>query len=403
MSEPITFSDYCQCEIVAAANADQTTLIVSTPTEDFPTFDATHTYFLLTIVDSPSFDINLVPPAQREIVKVTAYAAVSAGYQLTVVRGITTTPQIWAVGSVVELRPCAQALEDLKGSGTFVQAQYVVMSASGDLTSERVLTAGTNITITDNGAGGTVVIEATGGGSGCTSQSQAFTSSSNFTVPANVTYVEVTMIGGGGGGRGAAAANANSGHGGGSGEQVVRWPLPVTPGAVMAVTIGAGGAGSADASTAGTTGGTTSFGGFSVVGGVGALTGAGGTGGGVNGGEVAATPDFWGLPGYAESPCHFGGSAGGNGTSGGNAGRDGGGSGGFTTGGAGGAATGSDAGGGGGGASPYGLGGAGGAGGIAGVAAGSTAYGAGGGGAGANANVAGGAGKSGYVVINWIA
>ena len=43
---------------------------------------------------------------------------------------------------------------------------YVVMSASGDLHNERVLTAGTGITITDGGAGGNVTIAATGGGAG---------------------------------------------------------------------------------------------------------------------------------------------------------------------------------------------------------------------------------------------
>ena len=45
---------------------------------------------------------------------------------------------------------------------------YVVMSASSDLTGERVLTAGTGISITDGGANSTVTIAATGGGGGGT-------------------------------------------------------------------------------------------------------------------------------------------------------------------------------------------------------------------------------------------
>lgn len=44
-------------------------------------------------------------------------------------------------------------------------ASYVVMSTTSSLSSERVLTAGTGITITDGGAGGPVTIAATGGGS----------------------------------------------------------------------------------------------------------------------------------------------------------------------------------------------------------------------------------------------
>lgn len=50
------------------------------------------------------------------------------------------------------------------GVGAPADAQYVVLSANGDLTSERVLTAGANITITDGGAGSTVTIAAAGGG-----------------------------------------------------------------------------------------------------------------------------------------------------------------------------------------------------------------------------------------------
>lgn len=50
------------------------------------------------------------------------------------------------------------------GSGAPTDAEYVVMSLNGTLTNERVLTAGSNITITDGGAGSTVTIAASGGG-----------------------------------------------------------------------------------------------------------------------------------------------------------------------------------------------------------------------------------------------
>jgi len=55
------------------------------------------------------------------------------------------------------------------GSGAPTDATYVVMSASGDLSAERVLTAGSGISITDGGANSTVTIAATGGGGGMTS------------------------------------------------------------------------------------------------------------------------------------------------------------------------------------------------------------------------------------------
>jgi hypothetical protein len=52
------------------------------------------------------------------------------------------------------------------GGGAPTTATYVTLSTDATLTNERVLTAGSGITITDNGAGNTVVIAATGGGGG---------------------------------------------------------------------------------------------------------------------------------------------------------------------------------------------------------------------------------------------
>lgn len=49
------------------------------------------------------------------------------------------------------------------GSGAPTGAQYVTMALSGSLSAERVLTAGTNITITDGGANGPVTIDAASG------------------------------------------------------------------------------------------------------------------------------------------------------------------------------------------------------------------------------------------------
>lgn len=48
------------------------------------------------------------------------------------------------------------------GGGAPTGAAYVTLSLSGSLSDERVLTAGTGISFTDNGANGTLVIDATG-------------------------------------------------------------------------------------------------------------------------------------------------------------------------------------------------------------------------------------------------
>lgn len=50
------------------------------------------------------------------------------------------------------------------GGGAPSNATFVVMSLDGTLTAERVLTAGTGISITDGGAGGNVTIAATSSG-----------------------------------------------------------------------------------------------------------------------------------------------------------------------------------------------------------------------------------------------
>ena len=54
------------------------------------------------------------------------------------------------------------------GGGAPVDAQYVTLATDSTLTNERVLTAGSNITITDGGAGSTVTIAASAGAGGWT-------------------------------------------------------------------------------------------------------------------------------------------------------------------------------------------------------------------------------------------
>jgi len=109
---------------------------------------------------------------------------------------------------------------------------------------------------------------------------QTFTANGNFTVPAGVTKVWVSICGGGGGG-GSGGASYYGGSGGGGGAAVLRREVVVTPAEVIPVTVGGGGAVS-------TAGGVSSFGAhISMAGGGGAAGGAGigGVAGGAGGGD----------------------------------------------------------------------------------------------------------------------
>lgn len=247
---------------------------------------------------------------------------------------------------------------------------------------------------------------------GGTTISQTFTSTTTFVVPANVSGIEITMIGGGGGGKASTTNSAVAGGGGASGEYCIRFFIPVTPGETITITVGLGGTGGASSGANGSDGGTTSVsclaGTFSVLGGAGATSTNGGIGGGPRGGAAGGpgNPGGTGSMGTAETPVHFGGTGGGG--PGDTASRNGGPGGaapGYTAGGAAGSGNANGGGGGGGAASIWGLGGAGGSANAAGTSAASTAYGAGGGGGGGNNGTfrAGGDGAKGYAVIGYVA
>jgi hypothetical protein len=95
-----------------------------------------------------------------------------------------------------------------------------------------------------------------------------FATTQNWTVPTGITQAFVEMWGGGGGG-GGSSGSAGIGTGGGGGEYR-RGRFDVTPGQVIAITIGPGGAGGNGG--VGGNGGTTSFGAF--------MSTSGGQGGG---------------------------------------------------------------------------------------------------------------------------
>lgn len=149
--------------------------------------------------------------------------------------------------------------------------------------------------------------------------------SGSFTVPADVYVLEVELWGAGGGSGGVGSTGNGTASGGGGGGYV-RMVIPVTPGQVIAYTVGTGGAGGGLGSI-GSGGGATSFGAFcSATGGAGGSansignggaggTGTGGTinlsGGGGGGGMPSSTVGLGGTGGSAP----FGG-AGGNGAAG---------------------------------------------------------------------------------------
>jgi hypothetical protein len=105
-------------------------------------------------------------------------------------------------------------------------------------------------------------------------QTQTFTTSGTFTVPAGVTNVTVEAWGGGGAGGGCTTLNRSTGGGGGGGTYTKNTSITVTPGASIAVTIGSGGTGVSAAN--GNPGGTSTF--ASTI----PVTAIGGNGGNVN-------------------------------------------------------------------------------------------------------------------------
>jgi hypothetical protein len=194
---------------------------------------------------------------------------------------------------------------------------------------------------------------------------QSFAASGSFVVPAGVSRVRVRAIGGGGGGGG---NTTQGGGGGGGGGGYAEGVFSVSPGQVIAVTVGQGGAGGANnagsaAGNSGASGGASSFGAM--------LSAAGGLGGqgALSGGQGDSGPGGGGAGGTLNM-------TGGAGNAGSNAGGAG-------FGGFGGAA----AGGGGGGAASSGL-----------PSAGAVP---GGGGAGGGGNYAGAAGARGVVIVEY--
>lgn len=142
---------------------------------------------------------------------------------------------------------------------------------------------------------------------------QTFNSSSTWTAPGNVNWVDVEMWGAGGGGGGGGSAPGvgsqagGSGGGGGSSGCYRREKIHVTPGTTYTITVGTGGAGGGSNAN-GSNGGDTSFDTIITTSG-----GVGGGGGHQSNSGPAAGGIGGGPQGYTLWPMYrFGGGAGGS-------------------------------------------------------------------------------------------
>jgi hypothetical protein len=182
----------------------------------------------------------------------------------------TTTPTFTPASGIITAKTIvkgnglALSVGDIAGGGHWIELQY-------DLTLDKWVLLNPASGVTTRGV-------------------QTVTANGNFTVPAGVTKIYVSACAGGGGGGGSAGNNgvanqAGGGGGGGAGQWIIRSPYTVTPGQVIAITIGAGGSaggGGAAGVNAGTNGGA---GGNTAIGSLITLTGGtGGAGGGNPGG-----------------------------------------------------------------------------------------------------------------------
>ena len=158
-------------------------------------------------------------------------------------------------------------------AGAVTLAGTLAVANGGTGTTTPAIVAGTNVTVSGTWPNQTINASGSGGSAGL--RGQVFTSNLNFTIPTGVTQIKVTLIGGGGGG--AVGPSCNGGAGGGGGGAASKWLTGLTPGATIAVVIGAGGAGSGYSVGNGTTGGSTTISSGTQT--ISTVTATGGTGG----------------------------------------------------------------------------------------------------------------------------
>jgi hypothetical protein len=138
------------------------------------------------------------------------------------------------------------------------------------------------------------------------SRARGFFTSTTFTVPSGVYNIKSVKVWGAGGGGGGSTGINTSSAGGGGGGYTNAFQVPVTPGQVITVTIGAGGTGGVGAGN-GTAGGDSDFGSTTAV----HATGGGGGGGGNAGAQgVGGVGSVWQITlngRYGNIPTFIGG------------------------------------------------------------------------------------------------
>lgn len=273
---PLRFSDAATSTLTSSITTSSTSVVVES-VASFPQGMVEGDFFVAIIANTE----NTV----RETVKVTAINYTTR--TLTITRGYdSTTPIAWALGSKIEIRGGSALFKEISNSaietavalGAYVLADNVVTTskvADNAIVTSKI--ANQSVTVPKILAEGTPTNRTFLRGDGkwelttVTPGYQLFTSSGTFTVPANVSSIEVYCIAGGGGGSGGQyyyyQYYGNPGGTGGFAYGIAA----VTPGEQISVTVGGGGAG-VGVGTAGN-GGTTSFGSLVVAsGGTGAFS-----------------------------------------------------------------------------------------------------------------------------------
>jgi len=95
-------------------------------------------------------------------------------------------------GERVTITSASNGAVTINSTGADAAASYVVISATGSLANERVLTAGSGISILDNGAGNSVTISATGGVPGGSDSEVQFNDSGTFNGDLGLRYNRIT-------------------------------------------------------------------------------------------------------------------------------------------------------------------------------------------------------------------
>jgi hypothetical protein len=157
----VQFTNYYSTELTAAVAATDTTIQVMSVSSDILAHVTGGSWIYLTLVDANSWNNHLIPPATREIIKVTAITG-TGPYTLTVTRAADQNPpataQAFSKCDIAAFLLNAQSLYDIVGGGggsgtvTSITATLPVVVTPSPLTTTGVVSA--NTMTGDTGTGG---------------------------------------------------------------------------------------------------------------------------------------------------------------------------------------------------------------------------------------------------------